>query len=101
MIMAHSYTDIIVTYMVRYGCTVDQHVYIHFLHKILRLKVQRTSSQMLDHVIILHDNVCLHIATSVTTVFQEYSWEVLNHPPYSPNLNPLVCDLFPILKEPF
>ncbi len=42
---------------------------------------------MLDHVIILHDNGHPHIATSVTTVFQAYGWEVLNHLAYSPDLS--------------
>ncbi len=29
-----------------------------------------------------------HIVMSVTIVPQEYGWEVLNHPPYSPDLSP-------------
>ncbi len=41
-----------------------------------------------------------HMATSVMTIFQEYSWEVLNHPPYSPDLSAPDYDLFPKLKEP-
>ncbi len=36
-------------------------------------------SQMLDHMIIFHDNACPHIAILVITVFQEYDWEVLSH----------------------
>ncbi len=39
MIMGYDYTGVIATYVVPYGCTVDQHAYIHFLHKILRLKI--------------------------------------------------------------
>ncbi len=88
---------VIASYVVPYGCSMDQHVYIHFLRKILRLKIH---SQMLNCVIILHDNYCPHIATSVTTFFQEYRLEVLNHPPYSLDLSPLEYDLFPKLKEP-
>ncbi len=41
MIMAYDYTGIIATYVVPHGCTVDQHVYIHILRKILRPKVQQ------------------------------------------------------------
>ncbi len=73
-------TGIIAAYMVSYGCTVDQHVYVHFLLKILRPKIQQTCSQMYGCVIILCDNACPHIATLVT-VFQEYRWEVLNNQP--------------------
>ncbi len=36
---------------------------------------------------------------SVTTVFQENAWEVLNHSPYRPNLSSLDYDLFPKLTE--
>ncbi len=50
------------------GCTMDQHMYIHFLRKILKHKLWQTHSQMLDHAIIFHDNTCVQIATSVCTV---------------------------------
>ncbi len=52
---------------------------------------------MLYHVITLHDDT---IAMSVTTVFQDYGWEVLYHLLYSPDLSPPDYDLFPKLKEP-
>ncbi len=55
---------------------------------------------MLDHVIIFHDNTHPHIAMSVTTVFQEYGWEVLNHPLYSSDLSNPDYGVFPKLKEP-
>ncbi len=71
---------------------------VHF-YKILRSKVWRICSQILDRVIILHENARPHTATLVTTVFQEYGWEVLNHPPYSLDPSPLDYDLFPKLKE--
>ncbi len=99
MIVAYDYTGLIATYLVPYGRTVDQHVYVHFLCKILRSKVWRLYSQMLDCTIILHDDTRPHIAMLVTTVFQEYGWEVLNHPLYSPDLSPLDYDLFPKRKE--
>ncbi len=42
---------------------------------------------------------CDHTAMSVTTVFQEYGWDVLNHPMYSPDLSPQDYDPFLKLKE--
>ncbi len=54
---------------------------------------------MLDCVIILYDNARPHIVTPVTLIFHEYSWEVLNHPPYTPDLSPLNYNLFPKFKE--
>ncbi len=63
MIMTHNYTVLNATFTVPYGHTMDQHVYIHFLRKILRLKVPQMHSQVLDRVIILHNNTHPHIAT--------------------------------------
>ncbi len=79
MIMGYDYTGVIATYIVPYGHTVDQHMYIHFLHKMLKPKVRQMHLQMVDRVIILHGNIHPHIATLVSTVFQKYGWEVLNH----------------------
>ncbi len=56
--------------------------------------------QTLDQMIIFHDNACPHIATSTSTVFREYCWEVVNHPPYSHDLSPLDYNLFSKLKGP-
>ena len=30
----------------------------------------------------------------------QYGWEILRHPPYSPDLSPCDFDLFPQLKKP-
>ncbi len=79
----------------RYDHTVDQQVYIHSLCKILSPNVR----QMLDGVIIHHDNPRSHIAMSVTIVFQEHGWEVLNHLLYNPDLRPRDYNLFLKLKE--
>ncbi len=35
IIMTYEYTGVIAPYMVPYGCTVDQHVYVHFFCNIL------------------------------------------------------------------
>ncbi len=59
--MDYDYTGVIATYLVPYGCTVYQHVCVHFLQKTLRPKVRQTPSQMLDCVIILYDNALIHI----------------------------------------
>lgn len=51
-------------------------------------------------VIILHDNARSHLHTSVSSVFDENGWEILPHPPYSPDMSPSDYDLFQKLKEP-
>lgn len=50
-------------------------------------------------VIILHDNVQLHMAQQTGNLLQKFSWEMLNHPPYSLDLAPSGFYRFPILKE--
>ncbi len=52
MIMAYNYASVIATYVVPYGHTVDEHVYVYFLHKILKPKVWQIHLQILDLVII-------------------------------------------------
>ncbi len=91
--MAYNYTGVTATYVVPYGRTVEQHVHVYFVHKIVWPKVRQTCSQM------LHGNDCPHIAMLVTTVFQEYDWEELNHPPYSLDLSLSHYNLFPKLAE--
>ena len=51
-------------------------------------------------MILLHDNATLHKSWHVTSVIDEYKWETLKHPAYSPDLSPCDFDLFPELKKP-
>ena len=54
---------------------------------------------LLEHgVLILHDNARPHIAKDVRELLDGYSWEVLPHPPYSPDMSPPDFDLFPKLN---
>ena len=41
-------------------------------------------------VILLHDNPRPHMANTITALLQKFKWEVVGHPPYSPDLSP--CD---------
>jgi len=49
-------------------------------------------------VLILHDNARPHLGKDVRKLLDRYSWEVLPHPPYSPDMSPPDFDLFPKLK---
>ncbi|PSN56149.1 hypothetical protein C0J52_03342, partial [Blattella germanica] len=46
------------------------------------------------------DNARAHEAVAVTDLLLRWGWEVLYHPPYSPDLSPCDYDLFPKMKEP-
>lgn len=47
-----------------------------------------------DKVILLHDNARPHVAKPVKTYLETLQWEVLPHPPYSPDIAPSDYHLF-------
>jgi transposase len=51
-----------------------------------------------NSVLILLDNARPHLGKDVRELLDGYSWEVLPHPPYSPDMSPPDFDLFPKLK---
>jgi transposase len=49
-------------------------------------------------VLSLHDNARPHLGKDVRELLDGYSWEVLPHPPYSPDMRPPDLYLFPKFK---
>ncbi|GBM37090.1 Mariner Mos1 transposase [Araneus ventricosus] len=47
-----------------------------------------------DKVILQHDNARPHVAKPVKTYLETLKWEVLPHPPYSPDIAPSDYNLF-------
>jgi [histone H3]-lysine36 N-dimethyltransferase SETMAR len=47
-----------------------------------------------DKVILLHDNARPHVAKSIKDTLKDFKWEVLTHPPYSPDIAPSDYHLF-------
>jgi len=45
-------------------------------------------------VLILHDNAWPHASGAVLEILEKYGWQVLPHPPYSPDMSPPDSDLF-------
>jgi len=50
-------------------------------------------------VLFLYDNVPVHRALASQKKLAYLGFQCLNHPPYSPDLAPLDCHLFPGLKK--
>ena len=53
----------------------------------------------LKGVLLLHDNARPHSANQTTATLRSFKWEVLQHPPYSPDLTPSDFHLFGPLKH--
>ena len=79
--------------------TVNELYYAAYLQNRLRRAVRRKRPQ-LQNVIILHDATS-HKAICVRDLLRRLRWEVLEHPPYLPDLSPCDYDLIPKLKAPF
>jgi len=47
-----------------------------------------------------HINARPHASGAVSEILEKYGWQVLPHPPYSPDMRPPAFDLFPNLKKP-
>jgi histone-lysine N-methyltransferase SETMAR len=50
-------------------------------------------------VLILHDNARSHASGAVSEILEKYGWQVLPHPPYTPDMSPPDYDVFPKLKK--
>ncbi|GFX87619.1 uncharacterized protein TNCV_2465121 [Trichonephila clavipes] len=52
-----------------------------------------------DRVRFHHDNARPHTANRTTALVERFGWEMMSHPPYSPDLAPSDFHLFPELKK--
>jgi len=48
---------------------------------------------------LLHDNAHPHVARQTVALLDQFGWDIITHPPYSPDLAPYDYHLFPKLKE--
>jgi len=98
MIFAYDCKDVIMTDRVSSGTTVTAAYYHQFLQK-LRRKMHANRPDLLEKgVLILQDNARSHLGKDVRELLDGYSWEVLPHPPHSPDMSPPYFDLLPKLK---
>jgi len=49
-------------------------------------------------VVLLHDNAQPHTAVRTNVLIKSFSWEIFDHPPYSPDLAPSDYNLFIKIK---
>jgi histone-lysine N-methyltransferase SETMAR len=100
MIMAYDKNGVIATDRVPPGSTVTAAHYRKILQDALLPKIlQKWSIMFVAGVLILHDNARPHASGAVSEILEKCGWQVLSHPPYSPDMSPPDFDLFPELKK--
>ena len=83
------------------GSTVTAAYYRTFLQDVLRPKIrQKMYAMYAAGVLILHDKARSHASFETSEILEKYGWQVLSHPPYSPDMSPPAFDLFLKLKKP-
>jgi histone-lysine N-methyltransferase SETMAR len=50
-------------------------------------------------VLLLYDNAAPHSAAAAVYLLNSWGWEILSHPPYSPDFSPSDFHLFPKMKK--
>jgi len=101
LIVAYDWHGVILTHAVLEGQTVNADYYCRFLHHHLSPAMRRKRPRLFQNnlPIVLHDNARCHVANNITFLLRRWQWEILEHPPYSPDMSPCDFDLFPKLKE--
>ena len=99
VILAYDVQGVILCHFVPHDETVNAQYYAAYLQNHLRRAVRRKRAQ-LQNAIILHDNATPHKAICSRNLLRRWRWEVLEHPPHTPNLSPCDYDLILKLKAP-
>ncbi|KAJ4438533.1 hypothetical protein ANN_14478 [Periplaneta americana] len=81
------------------GETVNADRYCETLRKLRRAIQNKRCGMLTAGVVLLHDNARPHTARRTTAVLTEFCWELLDHPPYSPDLTPSDLHVFLHLKK--
>ncbi len=85
MILAFHQNRILAYQILAKNTKVNFEVYLNFLSEVLH---RGTNKHCIARSLILHDNATPHKHRKVQEFFNRHRWEVLKHPPYSPDLNP-------------
>lgn len=81
------------------GQTVNGNYYLAVLRKVRRAISDKRPELKAAGPILLQDNAGPHRKREVLQALTSWGWEILPHPPYSPDLSPCDFFLFPKVKE--
>lgn len=102
-VMASVFWDhkgIVYVHFLKRGETINAEYYSSLLFNKVRKAIHKKRTGMSSKGVILqHDNARPHTAAKTMAVIDQLHWEVLPHPPYSPDLAPSDFHLFGPLKE--
>lgn len=91
---------VLVNWAVPAGTTINAAYYKWVLQEKLRPAIRKKRPRLLERGLIFHhDNAPVHTARLVTDLLDDWDWELLSQPAYSPDLAPADFYLFPKMKE--
>ena len=100
-IVAYDIHGIILHHAVPLRPIVNTEYYCTFLQHHLRPSLRRKGRNMVvPNPNILHDNARSRTHVVATDLLRRWQWDILEHPPYSPELSPCDYELFAKVKEP-
>ena len=73
--------------------TINAELYCQQLQRV-KAAIEEKRSRLNNEVLLQHDNARPHVAKMTKSVIEELGWEILPHPPYSPDLAPTDFHLF-------
>ncbi|KAF2361193.1 Transposase type 1 [Trinorchestia longiramus] len=79
--------------------TISAVCYEEILRKLSKKISEKRPGKLLRRVLFHHDNALAYGARQTRAVLREFRWEIIRHPPYSPDLAPSDFFLFPNLKK--
>ena len=98
-IVAYYIDGVILHHAVPPRKTINTAYYSMILKHHLRPALRRIRRHLvIQYPIIFHDNARSHTA-AVTDLLRRRQWEILQHPPYSPDMSPCDYNLFAKVKE--
>ncbi|UYV67634.1 hypothetical protein LAZ67_5001412 [Cordylochernes scorpioides] len=83
----------------RRGKTINSDRYCETLKQLRRAIQNKKRGMLTKGVRFHHDNARPHTAHQTTALIEEFGWELVSHPPYSPDVAPSDFHLFPELKK--
>ena len=82
-----------------HGATITGNVYADQIKKLRQEIIEKRRGKLAKKVLFHQDNAPAHKSAVAMAAIQDAGFEILDHPPYSPDLAPSDFYLFPRLKE--